>query len=74
MYLHYENLERIRPLAKELEHILCFHVTPPGDLDLEPMTKKIHPAELKLSCGNEIVDGQTRVITIGHPHPQMRGP
>jgi hypothetical protein len=37
----------VRPLVKELEHILSyFHVSPPGDLDLDPMTPKI-------------VDGQT---------------
>jgi hypothetical protein len=26
-------------IVKELEHILCFHVVPPGDLDLDPMTQ-----------------------------------
>jgi hypothetical protein len=60
---------RIRPLVKELQHILCFDVAPAGDLDLGPMMPKNNTvlpymmtnisANLKLSSGNEIMDGQT---------------
>jgi hypothetical protein len=33
-------LVRIQLLVKELEHIFCFHVSPPGDLDLDPTMPK----------------------------------
>jgi hypothetical protein len=33
-------MARIQPLVKELEAFLCFHVLPPGHLDLDPMMPK----------------------------------
>jgi hypothetical protein len=39
-WLYDKKSGRIRPMVKELEHILCFHVVIPGDLDLYPMTPK----------------------------------